>query len=184
MTACWVFCPLALPPSCLVFLTHSMICSQYLPTPRLTTFLPLYLMLFLLTNVPSSSNFIWRNFWGTTQMPYSLMDTGVSSSDPSKYLIAFTMTTLCYGHCLSHSFPFFLPPSLPPSLFLPFFIKFTEQPSCTKHLSSQWLTSTPILHSAPFSDSSLCKVHPLGLPDLPNWQARCLVKFEFQINNE
>ena len=53
----------------------------------LTTLLPLHLMLFLLTNMPSSSIFIWRNFWGTTQMPYPLMDTGISTSDSSKYLI-------------------------------------------------------------------------------------------------
>ena len=53
----------------------------------LTTLLPLHLMPFLLTNMPSSSIFTWRNFWGTTQMPYPLMDTGVSTSDFSKYLI-------------------------------------------------------------------------------------------------
>ena len=156
--ACWVFCPLALPPSCVVFLTHSISAPKYLPTPLLlglpcgsdgkefacnagdmgsiprsgispgegngyplqysclensmdreagrlqsmgsqrvghnwvtntvlTILLPLHLMLFLLTNMPSSSIFIWRNFWGTTQMPYPLMDTGISTSDSSKYLI-------------------------------------------------------------------------------------------------
>lgn len=142
MTACWVFCPLALalPPSCLVFLIHSMICSQYLPTPRLTTFLPLYLMLLLLTNVPTSSNFIWRNFWGTTQMPYSLMDTGISSSDPSKYLIAFMMTTPCYGHCLSYSFPFFLPP---------FFFLSSSNLLSSHHAPSTYLHSDlpPLLYS-------------------------------------
>lgn len=148
---------------------------KYLPTPHLTTFLSLYLMLFLLALMPPSSILIWRNFRATTQMSSSLVDTGISSSDPSKYPVPFLMPALCYGHCLSLFLSFFLSSLLPFLQQILYWVATTHQ---TPVFTAHWPTSTLKFSSALFNDHPFPKVHPLGLPDLAHWNRGCLVTFE------